>query len=157
MRIRIGEQEHDLATPGEVAGAIQELLRGMRGEGPRTVRPDESAVLDANGNGTIEIYKVPMGYEFSLHRLVLDMDGQTPVAPYTNANGYALIQRSGEMVDFISFAAGAGGVPAVYTAGGPQASRYRNGEYVELAIFSGPANRSVRAKVQGTLEPITLV
>lgn len=155
MRIKIGEREHEVLTPDEAVGLVREMLDGLRGEGPRSVRPDESAILDADGNGTIEVYKVPMGYEFALHRLVLDFDGSTVAVPYTNAAGYALIQRSGEMMDFVSFAAAAGGIPAVYTQSGAAAARFRNGEQVEVVIVGGPVNRSVRAKVQGTLEPVT--
>lgn len=155
MKIQIGEHKLDLFTHGEARDTVRSLIAELRDDGPRTVRPDESAVLDATGAAMIEVYTVPLGMEFALHRLVLDFDGYTVAVPYTNANGYALIQRSGEMVDYISFAAAAGGVPAVYGVGGAQAARFRNGENVEVAIVGGPAARSVRAKVQGVLQPIT--
>jgi hypothetical protein len=146
----------DFVSPDELRAILGEAASQQNQLSPQTSRPIEGIVLDANGNGTVELYKVPAGMEFALHRIVIDLDSATPATPYTNANGYAEILRGGTMQDFVSFAPAAGGLPAVNSWGGGAALRYRNDEVVEIAIVGGPANGTVLVRAQGVLQPLTI-
>jgi hypothetical protein len=146
----------DFVSPDELRAILGEAASQQNRLSPQTSRPIEGIVLDANGNGTVELYKVPAGMEFALHRIIIDADGITPAAPFTNPAGFAEILRGGAMFGFVSFAPAAGGLPAVNTWGSDNAIRYRNDEVVEVSIVGGPANGTIIIRAQGTLSPLTL-
>lgn len=133
---------------GEILRRRQEL--GM----PERIWPENAKQLDANGNGTIQLYVIPVDRSFSLHRLVITADGITPVANYTSATGYAELRRNDLMVDFILFTAASGGIPAVGTWNGEAAPHYAQREKVEVKVYNGPANGALLVRGQGTLFPV---
>jgi hypothetical protein len=147
--------ELEALTPAEFKAYIDELV--IRLFGDEGVMRDEGFVnLDASGNGVIKAYTVPQGMNFNLHRVVIDVEGFTPGAPFTNAAGWIDVNRGGDRQDFLPLAATVGGIPAVWAQSGDAAIRYRNGESVEISINGGPASRDARAKIQGTLKPLTV-
>lgn len=143
--------ELDLLTEDELRSALSEL----RNIGPVTVRPEESIHLDSAGNGTVDVYTVPAGMEFTLHRLRIDIDGADPGHTVNAANGWADILRDAVAEDFIQFAASAGGLPQVKTWSGAAGIVFRNGETVQVKITAAPTvSVNVTVKLQGTLNPI---
>lgn len=142
--------EFEFVTPDELYSTLQ---RAARLGAPERVWPENSIILDGNGNGTLRLYAVPVDRTFSLHRIILTADGITPVSNYTSATGYAEIRRNDLMVDFILFTAAAGGIPAVGTWGTEDAPHYAQREKVEIVIVGGPANGALLVRGQGTLRP----
>jgi hypothetical protein len=139
--------ELDVISPQEAREIVVELLEQERARGHETfVRADESAVTDAAGNAVITVYTCPVGKVFRITRLVVDADGFTPGAPFKAATGFIAVLRSGEVVDFVNLS---NGIPALSTDNADTGARWRNGEQVQVQISGGPANTTVRAKVQG--------
>jgi hypothetical protein len=145
----------DALTPAEFDKRVQALLEHLSSD-EDVVRGSEVAKLDASGNGVVQVYVVPSGMKFNLHRVAVNADGFTPGVPFTNAAGYIDILRGSVRQDFLPLAAAAGGIPAVWAQGGDAAIRYRNGEAVEVAIVGGPASTGVRVEIQGDLSPLTV-
>lgn len=100
MKFRIGGRELDLLTVYDardvVHQALGEVLRRPQSE---LVRPEESAIVDANGNALIPIYQVPAGMEFRPHVLNVEADGVTPATPFQAAGSYWQLRVSGRVID----------------------------------------------------------
>lgn len=157
MKTRIGTTEFEFVSPAELRSILGEAAAMQRRLSPQTTRPFDAILLDGTGGGTLELYKVPAGLEFALHRLLITDDTHTPGAPFTAAAGYADIRRrGGARDDFVLFSAAAGGIPAKVTYSDVTAPRYRNLETIEIVIVGGPANTSITVKAQGTLSPLTI-
>lgn len=89
----------DAATPDEIRSLLQDIA--SHSESSR-VRAPMVVQLDGNGNGQDEVYSVPMGFEFEVRRVFLDLDtasdpntgavilgAQTPVDVDASATGAA--------------------------------------------------------------------
>jgi hypothetical protein len=112
---------------------------------------------DAFGESAgVTLYQVPLGFEFALHRIILDVDGYTPAAPFTNVAGYAEIHQHSKRIEFVNFSPAAGGLPAVNSWGTQDAPRFLNGDRVRIEVHGGPANVAMAIRAQGTLFPLTL-
>ena len=148
----------ETVTPDEFKTILRQVLGEASSEirkGPQTERPIDGITLDANGNGTLDVYLVPAGMEFALHRLYIGDDTHTPAAPYTSAAGYAYILRNTEPLDFVNFNSAAGGLPCLALWSDTGALRYRNNEKLSVQFVGGPASASVVVRAQGTLQPLT--
>lgn len=153
--------ELDVLTQAELHATLEQMFSGFA-RGPATDRATNPIPLDANGNSFIAnvtpspfaVFKVPSGYQFTLHRLALKSDGATFASPFTNSSGYVEIQRAGIMVDGIGLASP--GLPMIFTAGSADGVVYDNNETVDVLIVGGPASEAVQAYLQGTLEPLTV-
>jgi hypothetical protein len=144
--------ELDVLTPDEAREIVLDMLERAREQQETPERAGASGRTDGAGALALRVYAVPLGREFSLHRLVVDAEGFTPGAPFTNAAGYIDIRRSGVRVDFVNLSVG---IPALALDGNDTAIRFRNGEEVEIVIAGGPASTNVRAEIQGMLrEPL---
>lgn len=141
--------EFEFVTPGELRSILAERELG----GPERAWPEQSITLDGSGNGTLYLYSVPVDRTFTLHRLIVTTDTATPTAPFQNASGYALIQRNGQLIDFVSFSATAGGLPAVATWGNENGPHYASREKIEIVIVGGPVSAALIVRGQGTLYP----
>ena len=140
--------EIDVLSPDEAREIVVEALGRAREELNEIARPAESGVTDATGAVTIEVYTVPMGYEFALNRLVIDADGFTPGAPFKSGVGFIDVRRAGKRVDFVNLQ---NGIPALAVDGPDTAIRFRNGEQLEVVLVGGPANTTVQVGAQGRL------
>lgn len=152
MKINVGGQEIDLVTPAELRQILGESFPARRG--PQWERSQQGIVLDASGNGSVKVYKVPNGMRFRLHRLRVSVDTYTPAAPYTNAAGYGEITSENDGVEFVSFSPTAGGLPATWSDS--VGLLFHALEVVGFTIVAGPAGGSVMCRAQGVLEPQTI-
>jgi hypothetical protein len=157
-------QELEFVTPGELHQIMQEVLAGYL-RPPQTVRPIGSVNLNASGNscrsqavntGTaaavaIDLYEIPVGYRFRLHRMVVKPDGFTFGVPFTNGAGFLDILRGDLMYDGISFASP--GLPQIWSAGTADGIDYANGDVVRLLVSGGPPSVNLAIRMQGTLSP----
>ncbi len=153
--IKPGE-ELDFATPAEVRDILDESLAPWA-RGPQTIRAVDAVTLDGSGNGQVDVYGVPAGHRFTLHRLLIDLDagssGYNPGHPYTSSTGYADILRAGVREGFAVFS---GGLPCLFTDGSRQALEYSNGEVVSVLIVGGPPDGTIIVRLQGTIQPVTV-
>lgn len=145
--------EVDAVTSEEFAQLVRALDRRDVVE---RVRAQQGVTLDATGFGVIEAYTVPQGMEFRLGRVVVEADGFSYAALFTNAAGSVTIQRGadaagkGQVEDGYNLAAG---LPNTWTAGSGSAPRYVSGEKVAIVLVGGPANTNVNARIQGDVMP----
>lgn len=139
--------EIDAVTGGEFRELAQVLLRKDTME---RVRASEVGALDGDGNGSVDIYGPPLGMEFRLCRLIVEANGYTYAAMFTNAAGSVAIKRGDVTVDGYNLAAG---IPNAWSAGPGSAPRYKNGERVTVAIVGGPADVSVTVSIEGDQFP----
>lgn len=72
----------DVLTPDEFVNII-----GRRGREVTRVRAPESVQLDANGNGQVDVYKVPNFMEFGARRVTLQLGGDDPFTNSIPLNG----------------------------------------------------------------------
>lgn len=143
--------ELDILTADELDGVVRELLSGYL-RPPQTMRIPYGDTLDDTGAAMIEVWTVPLGYMFNLHRLTVEADGYDPANPFINADGWIEIDRGAWMEDFVSL--DDPGLPRIYTSGDDDAPYYTNGERIVLKVVGGPASTSLSGQIQGTLQPI---
>lgn len=154
----------ETCTPGELRDILAEHAGKFISRRPQTLAFDFGILLDGSGNslvGTESAYKVPLGLQFTLHRVAIAADSFTPIAPYTNAGGYITIRRRSIVEEFILLtsaaqAAGVGGIPFTYARTNDVAIKYVNGDELAFGVFVGPASKAVTFRIQGTLEPVTI-
>lgn len=108
-----------------------------------------TVLLDANGNGTVELYIVPEGYELFLHRLYVNDNVSTFGAPTSSGGGYLSLVVDGQEEDGISL--GSPGLPQVFTSSSSAALVLGPGERIEVKIHGATANRSVTCVARGRL------
>lgn len=157
--------ELEFITKDELREVLQEVASGWA-RPPQRARPVAAIGLNASGNSTaangdlagteaavvVNVFQIPVGYSFRLHRATFEPDGSTFGSPFTNAAGFLNIMRGGLLQDGISF--GSPGLPLVWSAGTADAIDYTNGESVGILVSGGPASKSLAVRLQGTLEPI---
>lgn len=124
----------DAVTPDELAAVLK--ANNRRDSVPSRVRAPQQVRLDANGNGQVEVYKVPAGMEFAVRRVVFDLDltggNPTPGQPL-GANAYLIYRRSGQIIEYAQPEyAGTFRVPGVQTWGSEQGPYLRNDEVFEV-------------------------
>lgn len=158
MKTRIAAGEtFDTLNEEEIERVLRKVLGEAASEwrrGPQTERPEDGLNVDANGNGLLDLYLVPAGMEFALHRLFITDDTHTFAALATPANSTMDILRNGRRVDGATF--GTVGYPRLFTWNNVEALRFRNNEKVSLQFGSMGANAKILALAQGTLQPLTL-
>lgn len=144
----------DMVTPDELYKAIP------RPEQVTRVRAPGSVPLGAGGSAPpADIYKVPIGFEFAVRRIVLSPTGNADADPSTvkvafAAGIYVAYLRSGQLIEYAQTQYGAAyQVPGVQTWGDEQGPYLRNGEVfgihpVGLAAF---ANQVLNCYVEGVL------
>lgn len=140
-----GELEY--LSADEARALMRAELRAVVSE---RVQNEQNGLADGTGAVSIEAYTVPVGMEFRLARVVIEADGFSYAAMFTNAAGSVTIRRGGVLLDGFNLSQG---IPNTWTAGSGNAPRYRNGEKVTLVVVGGPANANIVARVEGDLFP----
>lgn len=109
----------------------------------RRIRATATLVLDAAGNGQIEVYAVPFGCQFALRRVTIDSGVNDPNASNIGigvAGKFVEYLRSGARIEYAN-AINPSGVstarlPGVQTWGSEQGPTFINGEVFEVK-FTG--------------------
>jgi hypothetical protein len=117
----------------------------------QTYVPSWSGELDGSGNLALNaaaFFTVEPGFEFSLHRLAVNVDGYTWGSPYTNTAGFVTVTRDGQVVDGANLT---NGLPLIFTWGTRDAPKFRAGETIQLQVGTGPANKRIEFVPQGTM------
>lgn len=156
MRMKI---EHgamlDIATPDEIARMLAASTRAMLDESKvQMVRTAQVVQLDANGNGQVEVYKVPMGMEFALRRVSLGItsvsDPSTGAISINAAGKYIEYLRAGTRIDYGQPSYGAAfQVPGAETWGDQQGPFLKNGEVFEVRATGLTANATLIVGIVG--------
>lgn len=152
----------DIVSRGELEALLRQYT--TRQQSLRRVRAPEHVVLDATGTGTIQVYKVPAGYEFEVRRVILDLSTATennlPAVTVSLAGGGLSLQylRSGTRIEWGNPASpaavgGGGYVPGSQTWGKQQGPSLRNGEVFQIRAILGAGLAGVEliATVEGIL------
>jgi hypothetical protein len=141
-------------TPGEARAMLAAITERDR---PQRVRATQLVKLDGTGAGQVEVYSVPIGFEFEARRVTLDLD--TASDPSTGnvalnvAGKYVAYQRSGTRIEYAvpGSPAGIASVPGVQTWGDQQGPYLRNGEVFEARAVGLTANALLTCTVEGIL------
>lgn len=115
----------------------------------RTERYDFSGNADGSGNGTIVVKtEVPAGFEFSLHRLILD-DGTGTFNSTTTGGSYEILVNR-ERIDGGNLATV--GLPTVWTASSSAGIFLRGGDELSIKLVGvGAHSKRVFGVCQGSL------
>lgn len=159
MRVTIkpGEQFETL-TPDELKRELDSLRLALARK-PANVRAEEDGQTTATGAVTTEVYKVPMGMEFRLTRLVVLADGFTPAVPFQGAGAFLELLRNDVAITWQSLVAGAavypGALPAVLVDADSESSAayYANGDCVAIRLTAGPVSTRIIVRAEGVLNP----
>lgn len=156
----------ETVSPAELRQILASFQAGLDKRGPSSQFPSASILLDASGNafgeptgtnpGRLDVYTVPQGHSFALHRIIIDADGITPAAPFQNNAGYIDLIQRGRRVDFVNLSVAAGGLPASKTWGTADSPRWVNGDRLRLEVHGGPPSTALKVYCQGTLQPLIL-
>ena len=146
--------ELDLLTQEELEAELDRVARRYFG-GPQRQWPEGSIALDASGNAAeTKIYTVPVDRTFMVHRVVFLVDGATPAAPaFSAAAGYVGIVRNGNLVDWVATSTTVG-LPQNLRYGSESGLFFGPREVVAAVAGAGPASKTVRIFLQGTLSPL---
>lgn len=105
------------------------------------IRAPQGLQTDAAGAGVANVYKVPIGYELEVRRVVLTLTGNAPADPNSgnvllNAVGkFVAYLRSGQLIEYGQPQYGAAiQVPGVQTWGDQQGPYIRNGEVFGVQV-----------------------
>lgn len=124
----------------------------------RTERYSFTGNTDSSGNATIHVkLEIATGFEFALHRLIVD-DGVGTFAARTTG-GSIEIQVNGQRIDGANLTAGAtpGGLPAVFTASSSAGIFMRGGDAFDVALVGcGAHSKRVFGVAQGKLRRVPL-
>lgn len=149
FKLRAGA-ELDSLTQDELDASLARALEAYAArsrvdeQAPRWIRADASGQLDANGNGTIDVYRVRNGQELRVRRFLVEVDGYNAANP-TPGGGVQLL-RDGLLESFQG-----GPLPALGTCTEGAEPHMRNGDLVQVQVIAGPANAMVTATVEGPL------
>lgn len=150
----------DTVTPTELHAALKAIT--VRERSRSRVRDAGTVVLDANGAGTLDVYKVPLGYELQVRRVVFDTGVSianlvTGTFPLNGPGVGVMYLRSGNRIEFgapISPISSAGArIPGSQTWGDQQGPVLSNGELFQVAVILGAtaANINLTVNLEGIL------
>lgn len=144
----------DAASPAEIADLLKARFRSRDA---KRIRATETAKLDAGGNGKVDVYTVPPGFEFEARRIMLNLDsaadpntGNVPLNVAAKAVKYL---RSGTLIEYAvpSSPNAVPQVPGVQTWGAEQGPYIRNGEVFQVEAVGLTANSTLTVVVEGIL------
>lgn len=142
--------EIDFVTPDEIATMIP------RPEQFTSVRAPQNARLNAGGNGTVEVYKVPMGMEFELHRVSVNLNSAADPGTgevVLGAGKFIVYMRSDEFIEYGQPEFGSVvQVPGIQTWGARQGAKLRNGEVFQVRASGLTANAILSVVIEGILK-----
>ena len=144
----------ETATPSEVAeivNAVRQPERKLR------VRAAATVQLNAAGVGEDDVYKVPLGMEFAVRRVFLNITGasdpSTGNVPLNVAGKYVAYLRSGALIEYaVPISPNvAPQVPGTQTWGDQQGPYLRNGEVFQVVTLGLTANAVLDVQIEGIL------
>lgn len=139
----------DFVTPDEIYKLIPRPPEFTR------IRVTSQVTLNAAGNGQVEVYKVPSGYEFAARRvsMYLSITDPTTGAVALNAAGKGVAyQRSGAFIEWGQPQYGSAvQIPGVQTWGREQGPYLRNAEVFEVAALGLTASVVLTVVLEGLL------
>lgn len=164
------EQGPPIALPLEAWQKHLELIDKLGTLLSSASKPNEPSGLisgktDGSGNAVIGCYQVAAGEEFRASRIVVEVAGYTPSAPFSGV-GYCAIYAL-QTVDGLTVAqatafgglrdAAAGSatqafLPAIFEYGDHQSPRIRGPNFLAVVISAGPASTQVAGSWQGRLQ-----
>lgn len=120
-----------------------------------------TALVDANGNCSVNIYSNKTGRKLVIGRVVLNASGTTPASPHTAAAGEWAGTFGGpgallpSMRDILPRTPGGQMFPQLAEYSGHNALRFNDGEdvYFELRGSTLAAGTQITASIYGILEP----
>lgn len=156
MKVKL---RHDAELETLTEHELESVLERVLGEkfptrlGPQIERPRDGVACDANGNGTVKLYEVPVGMTFSLTSIYITADGHSPAS--RASSGYATLNRgvNGVELDSYDFTVTGNGIPMreKYTGDAPH---FHEREIVVITFADVGASLNVVVQGQGVLEPI---
>ena len=139
----------DAVTPDEIVKLIPRPLQRTR------IRATETGVLDGSGNGTLDVYKVPIGYEFEVRRVTLNLSTASDPATgevVLGAGKYVVYTRSGQFSEYGQPEFGSQvQVPGIQTWGAEQGMYLRNGEMFQVKAVGLTADATLTVVLEGSL------
>lgn len=140
----------DFVTPDEIVKLIPRPPQVTR------MRAAAALQLDATGSGIVDVYKVPIGYEFAVRRVTLDLfsatDPSTGSVALNAAGKFVAYLRSGVRIEYGQPAYGSTiQIPGVQTWGDQQGAYLRNGEVFQLQAKGLTASVQLSVSVEGLL------
>jgi hypothetical protein len=141
-------------TPHEAAQLFEAAYRENVEE---RVRAAATIILDATGSGEDDVYSPPLGFEFEVRRVSVDLSSATDVGTgnVALAAGHTLEYLRGVGGTRIEWAQPQFGaavqVPGVQTWGAEQGAYIRNGETFAVRAKGLTANASLDITVEGLL------
>lgn len=146
----------ETTTPAETHHIVGRHLAEHR-EKRTSIRAGQAIILDANGAGQDEIYKVPLGYRFYVRRVSLNLstasDPLTGNVALNVAGHYIVYQRSGTFIEYGNPTSPAGipSIPGAQTWSEQEGPYLSNGEVFEVRAFGLTAGSSLDVAIQGIL------
>ncbi len=123
-----------------------------------------SGSTDGSGNAVIGVYEVAAGMEYRVSRIVIEVSGYTPSAPYIAvgfAGVYALPSADGltsatatvlgTLRDVAAGSATQAFLPAIFEYNDHESPRVRGPFWLAVVISAGPASKQVTVYHQGSL------
>lgn len=146
----------EAATPAEVAALLDARRTDSRSDA-RRIRANAMIVLDGTGSGQDEVFAVPVGFQFDVRRVVIDLD--TATDPSTgnvalNAAGKTVeYLRSGQRIEYAvpTSPNAIPQVPGAQTWGDQQGPYLRNGEVFEVRAKGLTPGARLGVTVEGIL------
>jgi len=144
----------DAATTEDVRSILETIKPPQKAR----IRAPMNIRLDGSGDGQDEVYTVPLGYTFSLRRLVLNIstatspvDGQVPL---NVGSRYVALLRTGVLVEYpvLVSPTGISQVPGYTSWGSDEEPWFRNGEKVEIQAVGMTPNAILIVMVEGLLK-----
>jgi hypothetical protein len=144
----------DAATPEEVADIVRLHSYDREGAGIRRIRATAAITLDASGNGQDEVYPCPLGWQFELRRVFINIstaaDPSTGNVALTAAGKFIQYLRSGTVLAYGQPSYGSAvQVPGMETWGEEQGPYFRNGEVFEVLAKGLTASAQLIVYAQG--------
>lgn len=151
--------KHGAVIETVTAAEVSELLsKALARENAKRVRVSANLKLDANGNGTEDVYVVPVGFELEVRRVFIDLDSAAD--PGT---GNVPLNVAGKSVEYlrsdsrIEYGAPSGPnaipqVPGVQTWGAEQGPYYRNAEVFQVRVKGLTPNQNLQVQMEGILK-----
>lgn len=146
-------------TAAQLAAMLDRVGEGLSSK-DETLIDSFAVVLDANGNGTAVMTRVPSGKIAYMHRVDVEAAGYTYAAPFAAASTSMTFHRGrlgggiGSLIAGITGSATVAILPMVWTAGS-DAPKINSSEEIVVKIVGSAtvANVAVVGTIQGVLLP----
>jgi hypothetical protein len=142
----------DIPSLAEIQGVVRQSVPNVS-----YIRASQNVVLDGTGSGIVSVYECPMGMEFMVQRILVDLD--TAAGPN---DGNVLLNVAGRSVQYLrsdtrieygnpASAAGVPSIPGAQSWGAMQGPYIRNGEAFQVLAHGLTAGAVLAITVSGEL------